>query len=252
MIAVVGGTGTVGSRAVERLSGGGREVLVLSRNAPDRIPDGVTHRSFDLTSDDPAPVLSGIDVLLDLANSTSRPGKVLLDGTASLLAACSEAGVGHYVGISIIGCEKVGLGYYRAKTRQEQLIRESPVPWSLLRASQFHELIGSLMLKASAFRLLPGGAVRLQPVAASEVGSRMAEIARAEPLNRFEQMAGPEVFTLGELARIWKQTTGSSALTLPIPLMGRTGRALRSGVLTDPGSTSAGVGFEAWLRSGGG
>lgn len=247
MIAVVGGTGTAGRPAVEALLAAGREVRILSRSSPESLPDGAEHRRLDLIRDDPAESLSGADVLLDLANSSSRPGKVLLDGTSRLLRACERAGIKHYVGISIVGCERVGLGYYKAKTRQEQLIRESPVESSLLRASQFHELVDGLMSVTARAGFVLSGEALLQPIASEAVGARLALIAQNPPLNGVEQITGPEVRTLTELADAWRQATGRAWFKLRLPLPGRTGRALKDGVLTDAAASTPGVGFSEWL-----
>jgi len=249
VIAVVGGTGMAGSETVRSLCAAGQDVVVLSRNTPEALPTGAGHVKFDLTSDDPASVLADVDVLVDLANSSTRPERVILDGTSRLLDACAEVGVGHYVGISIVGCESVGIGYYRAKVRQEELIRQSPVPWSLLWATQFHELLDGLMARTAALRLLPGGSSKFQPVAASEVGSRLAGIARGPALNASDQIAGPEVATLGELSRTWRAARRRRCAIAPLPLIGGTGRALKSGALTAPGAATGGPGFGAWLEA---
>jgi uncharacterized protein YbjT (DUF2867 family) len=249
MIAVVGGTGTVGTAAVRELAAAGLQVRVLSRNAPEQLPAGATHLGFDLAGDDHGSALAGVDVVLDLANSSTRPGRVLLEGTSGLLDACHESGVGHYVGISIVGCEQVGLGYYKAKARQEELIRNSPVPWSLLRASQFHELLDSLMSGAAKLRLLPGGDARFQPIAAAEVGKRLAGIARKPPTLAAEQITGPEIMSLRELARVWQEVSERRCVTVPLPLPGRTGRAIRDGAFTDEAASVAGPGFRQWLET---
>lgn len=248
MIAVVGGTGTIGSRVVEELTRSGQEVLVLSRRTPDQLPPGATHQRFDMTADEPAPLLAGSKVLVDLANNSSRPKGVLLEGTSRLLDTCAVSGIGHYVGISIVGCDQLDLAYYKAKARQEELIRNSPVPWSLLQATQFHELIDGLMAGAARIGLLPAGRAKLQPVASAEVGARLCQLALTEPLEASERLVGPEVSTLGELAATWKAVNGRRCLELPLPLAGRIGRDLRNGVLTDPTAPAAGPGFEQWLR----
>jgi uncharacterized protein YbjT (DUF2867 family) len=252
MIAVVGGTGTVGARAVEKLAEAGVEVRILSRNAPDTLPPGATHVNFDMTADDPAAHLAGVDALVDLANSSSRPKRLLVEGTSRLLEACATSGTGHYVGISIVGCDQVGLGYYRAKARQEELIRTGPVPWSLLQTTQFHELIDRLMTTSARLGMLPAGSIRLQPVASAEVGDRLCQMALAGPRGGSERLVGPEVSTLGELATTWKSEYGRRLLTVPLPAPGRTGRSLREGAFTDPDAPTAGPSFAQWLDQPGG
>jgi uncharacterized protein YbjT (DUF2867 family) len=233
---------------VQQLGAGGRQTLVLSRRAPADLPPGATHKSFDMTRDDPTTLLQGVDVVVDLANSSSRPQKVLLEGTSRLLRACAELDTGHFVGISIVGCERVGLGYYKAKTRQEELIRSSDLPWSLLKATQFHEFLDGIFRSSARLAVLPAGETRLQPVAAADVGSRLCQIALSDPVGGETRLVGPEISTLGELAASWKAATASRGIRLPLPLPGRTGRELRQGALTDPGAPSAGPGFARWLE----
>ena len=253
MIAVVGGTGTLGSAVVDELVARGEPVRVLSRNRPENMAAGVDHVRFDLASEDgglpggPVSALEGTDTVIDAANNPVRPGPVMLDGSRRLIAACGPAGVAHFVGVSIVGCEQVALGYYRAKALQEQAVRESPVGWSLLRATQFHELIDSLFSSAARFRLLPGGRAPLQPVAAKVAAAELASIATGSPLNGGHQIAGRDQLTLGRMAELWKDATGRSAITVPVPLVGRSGKAIAAGAFTDQSAAGSGPGFEDWL-----
>ena len=253
MIAVVGGTGTLGSALVSELLERGEQVRILSRRQPTSLAPDCEHLSLDLSSNDGgragglASALEGVTTVVDAANNATRPGPVMLDGSEQLIAACGVAGVGHFVGISIVGCEKVGLGYYKAKARQEQLVRESPVPWSLLRATQFHELVESAFASSARFRLLPGGSAALQPIAAESAAAALASIALDEPLRDARQIAGPQICTLGELAGQWKRATGGRGAVLPLPMIGRTGRALAAGAFTLPSKTGSGPDFETWL-----
>src|SRR5439155_1603677 len=116
--------------------------------------------------------LDDADVVVDAMNS-SKPG-VLLPATRALLDAAHTAGVGHYVGISIVGIERVPLGYYRAKLQQEEAIKAGPVAWSLLRATQFHSLIAALLAAADRFRVTPLPSARVQPVDPREVARELA------------------------------------------------------------------------------
>lgn len=247
-IAVIGGTGTLGSVLVGGLAGAGHDVSALSRN-PRALPPGVERRSIDLTDGrglDAA--LDGIEVVVDTSNSSPRDAApVLVEGTGRLLRACAAAGVRHYVGVSIVGCDRVPTAYYGVKVEQEQAIAAASVPWSLLRATQFHPLIAWAFKWAGRFGVVPAGAARLQPVDVGVVAARLAEIAVAEPGGRLGDLAGPEVLTLSELARTWRRA-GHRALPLPIPLRPRVGRPLREGALTDPGAAAGGPTFAEWLE----
>ncbi len=247
-IAVVGGTGTLGSVLTGELAGAGHDVLALSRNARP-LPPGAEHRSIDLTSGAGlGAALAGIEVVVDASNSGPRDAApVLVDGTGRLLQASAAAGVGHYVGISIVGCDRVPIAYYDVKVEQEKAIAAGPLPWSLVRATQFHTLIAWAFGQMGRFGVVPTGAARLQPVDAGIVAARLAEVAVAEPAGRLGDIAGPEVLTLSQLARTWRHA-GHRALPLRAPLPRRIGRPLREGALTDPGAAAGGATFAEWLE----
>lgn len=242
-IAIVGGTGTLGAHVVSELSGRGHQVRVLSRSSKE-FP-------VDLTSGDGlAAALEGCAAVVDASNATSprRAARVLVEGSRRLLVAEREAGVGHHVCVSIIGCDRVPMGYYRVKTQQERVVQSGPVPWSLVRATQFHELVAAALTAASRFRVLPVPGMRLQTVAAAEVAGAVADIAQGEPARAQVQVAGPQITTAAELARTWKAATGHSAIMIPVPVPGKLGRALRDGSLTAENPDIRGiVTFADWL-----
>lgn len=260
-VAVVGGTGQLGKPLVAALASRGDEVLVLSRSAPRKLPDGASHRRLDLTEepkpsaagagdDGLAEALAGIEVVVDASNSNPRrAGPVLVDGTKRLLRAGREAGVRHHVGISIVGCDRVPIAYYKVKVEHEEAIAAGEVPWSLLRASQFHSLIAWAFAQAGRFRVVPTGKARLQPIDAQLVAERLAAVAHAEPAGRLPDMAGPQPQTLSELAASWRRA-GHRGLPLRLPMIGRIGRPLREGALCDPNAAADGPTFEEWLSRG--
>lgn len=247
-IAVVGGTGTLGSVLTGELAGSGHDVLALSRN-PRALPPGAEHRSIDLTGGaglDGA--LAGVEVVVDASNSGPRnAAPVLVEGTGRLLRASAAAGVRHYVGISIVGCDRVPTAYYDVKVEQEKTIAAGQVPWSLLRATQFHTLIAWTFGRIGRLGVVPSGDARLQPVDVGVVAARMAVVAVAEPAGRLGDVAGPEVLTLSELAQAWRRA-GHRTIPLRIPLPRRIGRPLREGALTDPGAAAGGATFAEWLE----
>lgn len=251
-IAVVGGTGSLGKPVVAALVARGDEVLVLTRNAPKRLPDGASHRQIDLTEDEGlAEALDGVEAVVNAANTKSQrnAAPVMVEGTKRLLRAGAAAGARHYVGISILGCDRVPIPYYKVKIAEEEAIADGEMPWSLLRATQFHDLIGWAFEGAGRLRLVPTGSVRLQPIDVSVVADRLAEIAHAEPAGRLPDMAGPRVETLSELASAWRRA-GHRGLPLRIPAVGRIGRPLREGALCDPDAAAGGRTFEEWLARG--
>jgi len=248
-IAVTGGTGALGAPIVAELAARGDDVLVLSRKPPHKLPQGASHRRVDLTDGAGlAEALAGVEVVVDASNASPRDaGPVLVEGTQRLLRAGAAAGVRHHLGISIVGCDRVPTGYYKVKVRQEEAIAAGPVPWSLLRATQFHSLLAWAFGEAARFRLRPTGNARLQPVDAAVVAGRLAEATRLDPAGRLPDLAGPEVRTLGELSAAWRRAKGCAALPLRIPSVGKIGRPAGEGALCNPDAAGGGSTFEQWL-----
>jgi uncharacterized protein YbjT (DUF2867 family) len=243
-IAIVGGTGTLGKHIVTALAQRGHEVRVLSRSSPDFPVDLVSGKGLDAA-------LDGCAAVVDASNASSpkRAAQVLVEGTRRLLTAEQQAGVRHHVCISIVGCDQVPMGYYRVKTEQEQVVEHSPVPASIVRATQFHELASAALAAAGRYRVLPVPRMRLQTVAAAEVAGVVADIADGEVRGRV-QVAGPQVVTARDLARTWQAVTGRSAVMLPLPLPGKIGRALRDGALTaDHADVLGTITFADWLAA---
>lgn len=251
-VAVVGGTGVLGRPLVAKLAERGDAVRVLSRTAPKKLPDGARHHRVDLTSGEGLDeALAGVEVVVDASNESPRnAGPVLVDGTERLLAVGRRAGVRHHVGVSIVGCDRVPTSYYEVKVRQEEAIAAGEVPWSLLRATQFHSLLAWALGQAGRARLMPTGSARLQPIEPAVVAARLADVAHAGPAGRLDDVAGPEVRTLTELARAWRRADGRAMLPLPIPMIGKVGRPLREGALCNPDAAAGGATFEQWLEDG--
>ncbi len=196
-IVVIGGTGLIGSKLVENLRKDGHEPLAAS---PDT---GVNA----LTGEGLAEALEGAKVVVDVANAPAWEDAAVLDffqtSSRNLLAAETAAGVGHHVTLSVVGADRLAAesGYMRAKVAQEELVKAGPVPYTIVRATQFFEFIGRIADSSS-----DGDTVRLspalvQPEAADDVASTLADVAVGAPLNDTVELAGPEAFRLDELAR---------------------------------------------------
>ncbi|HEY7325143.1 MAG TPA: NAD(P)H-binding protein [Streptosporangiaceae bacterium] len=242
-IAVVGGTGTLGRHVTLELSRRGHEVRVLSRHSPEYPVDLASGQGL-------AVALEGCGAVVDASNTQRHARPVMVEGSARLLAAEQQAGVGHHVCISIVGCDRVSMGYYRVKVDQERVVAQGPVPWTIVRATQFHELVSGLFTTAARYRVLPAPAMPLQPVAAAEVARVLADAAEADPRRGRISVAGPQVVSMRELARTWLSAAGRSAVLLPVPLPGSTGRALRTGALTAGHADVTGaITFAGWLAS---
>jgi uncharacterized protein YbjT (DUF2867 family) len=234
-IAIVGGTGTVGREAARVLAERGHAVRVLARHAPEHRVDLTTGEGLERA-------LAGVEVVVDASQGTR---KVLVDGTARLLRAELAAGVKHHVGVSIVGIDRVGGRYYRTKLAQEAEIARARVPWTVVRATQFHTLVARAFAASAKLGVLPSLSAPLQPVDPGEVGRVLADTAEAEPSFAITEFAGPEVVSVRELARRWRAATGSRALPVRLPAS----RSLRAGGLTSPGAPHGTVTFDAWLAA---
>jgi uncharacterized protein YbjT (DUF2867 family) len=253
-VAVIGGTGGLGSLVVAELAARGDAVRAVSRNAPaeGRLPAGVEHARADLASGDGVrAALDGVEVVLDASNERRRPRDVLVDGTLRLVAAGADAGVCHHVAISIVGCDRVPQPYYQAKVAQEQALASGTVPWSLLRATQFHTLPAGVFAAAARVRVLPKVRIPLQPIATAVVARRLAGLVHTEPAGRVADVAGPHVELLDELAAAWRAHHGRWLLPLRIPprALGKGAREMAEGKLTEPAAATDGPTFAQWLAA---
>jgi uncharacterized protein YbjT (DUF2867 family) len=241
--AVVGGTGTIGRRIAAALSRDGLEVRVLSRSA-DRYPVDLT------TGAGLEAALAGCDVVVDASNGPpSRNARaVLVEGSRRLLGIEARAGVGHHVCVSIVGIEDVPMRYYRLKLEQERVVESAAVPWTIVRSTQVHDLLGSMLTAAGRWHVLPAARAQFQPVDVDEAAAAIAAVATDAPRRARTTVAGPEVHDLRSLGRIWRKATGRYAIEIPIPLPGKLGRALRDGRLTCTNPDVRGTRtFAAWL-----
>ncbi|HEY2669459.1 MAG TPA: NAD(P)H-binding protein [Rugosimonospora sp.] len=244
-IAVVGGIGTLGRHAVEELRTRGHEVRVLSRTSEQYRVDLTTGEGLDAA-------LAGCDVVVDASNNSGRAAaRVLVEGSRRLLAAGHAAGVGHHVCVSIVGCDRMPIGYYRVKVDQERVVEAGPVPWTIVRATQFHELVAATFAAAGRWRVLPVPRAILQTVAVAEVARAVADVAEGPARRGRIAVAGPTATAARDLARTWRAVTGRRALLVPVPLPGRLGHSLRAGAATEPSPDVRGtVPFAAWLEAG--
>lgn len=197
-ITVVGASGLIGTRLSERLRRSGLEVTDASLSFG---VDTVTGKGLDAA-------IAGTDAVVDVTNAASFGDSAALDffraSTKNLLAAASEAGVGHYLALSVVGTPRlVESDYFRAKMVQENLIRASNRPYTILRSTQFYEFINGLIdigAQGDVFRLPPA---LMMPVAAAEVAAFLAELTLATPLGGIVEIGGPEQFGIDDVARVY-------------------------------------------------
>jgi uncharacterized protein YbjT (DUF2867 family) len=195
-IVIIGGSGLIGSKLVRNLREQGHQVV------PASPATGVN----TLTGEGLAEALEGAAVVVDVSNSPSFEDAAALKffqtSTGKLLDAEAAAGVGHHVALSVVGTDRLlASGYFRAKMAQETLIRESAIPYTIVRATQFYEFIGSIADAATAGRTVRLPPVLIQPMAADDVATAVGGIAVGAPVNGIVEVAGPQQFRLDELIR---------------------------------------------------
>jgi uncharacterized protein YbjT (DUF2867 family) len=242
-VVVIGGTGLIGSKLVEKLRASGHNVLAAS---PDT---GVN----TLTGEGLSAALEGTDVVVDVANAPVWDDAAVLDffQTTSRNVRDAEvaAGVKHHVALSVVGADRLPeSGYLRAKVAQEKTSEDGPVPYTILRATQFFEFIGRIAessAEGDTIRLAP---VFVQPEAAEDVAAALADIAVSAPVNGIVELGGPEQFRLDELAsRVLKANNDPRAVT-PDPHARYFGTELADHSLTpDSDARIAPTRFDDWL-----
>jgi uncharacterized protein YbjT (DUF2867 family) len=243
-IVVIGGTGLIGSKLVNKLGEHGHEAVAAS---PD---SGVN----TLTGEGLADVLQGADTVVDVSNSPSFEDAAVLNffttSTRNQLAAEKEAGVGHHVALSVVGTERLAeSGYFRAKIAQEKLIKESGVPYSVVHATQFFEFVKSIAQAATDGNTVRLSPALIQPMAAEDVATAVARTAVGSPQNATIEVAGPEQFGLDELIRRGLSFRGDPREVVTDPTARYFNAMLQDGELL-PGSeaTIYNTRFEEWLN----
>lgn len=247
-ILVTGGTGTLGRVVVERLVAAGHQARVLTRRANPPGKPGVRWHTGDLTSGvGLAEAVDGVGAIVHCASDPRHPGNDVT-GTRRLIEAASRTGSPHLVYISIVGVDRVPLGYYRAKWEVERVIEAAGLPWTILRATQFHDLVMMVAhaLAKSPVVPVPAG-VSDQPVDVREVAARLVDLATGPALGRVADLGGPEIRTLKDLFRSYLRATRRRRLLLPVALPGAAFRAARAGGHLAPAHADGRVTFEEFL-----
>jgi uncharacterized protein YbjT (DUF2867 family) len=249
-ILVTGGAGHLGRLVVQHLSAAGYRVRGMSRrSSPGADWPGAEWKQADLKTGTGIPrAVQGMEVIVHLAGKGTW--QVDFEGTRRLLEAAREALVSHVVFISVVGIEQVPWAGGKAKLASEDLLEHSGIPWSFLRATQFHYGIDSILhflTRLPLVALLPTD-FPLQPVDEDDVARRLCEIVQAGPSGRVPDMGGPQVYTSGELARVWLRQRDMRRAVIPLWLPGKTARALRHGGNTCPEQATGTVSWESWLQ----
>jgi uncharacterized protein YbjT (DUF2867 family) len=243
-VVVIGGTGLIGSRTVQKLKDKGHQALAA---APNTGIDTITGKGL-------AEALAGAEVVVDVSNSPSMDDRAAMDffqtSSRNLIAAEQDAGVDHHVALSVVGTDRLqDSGYFRAKQAQEQLVEASPVPFSLIHATQFFEFIRSIANGSTidgAVRLAP---VKFQPMAAEDVADAIVETALGEPSNRMTEIAGPETFRFDQAVARVLQYDGDSRKVIADASAPYYGVALSETTLVPgPGARIGRTRLDWWLK----
>ncbi|GLY13481.1 SDR family oxidoreductase [Kineosporia rhizophila] len=239
-IAVAGGTGTVGRHVADAVTERGHELVLLTRSAG---VDLVSGEGLDLT---------GVDVVVDVTSKMTQKaaeaqaffGAV----TRNLLAAEQVAGVRHHLVLSIVGIDTSPSAYYTGKLLQEKLVQAGEVPWTILRATQFHEFATQILgvIGVGPLHLIP--VMRNEPVAAREVAGHLLDLALKPAAGRVPDLGGPQEEKMVDMVRAYLKHTGRTGFVLPVPVPGASGKAMRNGTLvTGPGAVHGRQTYAQWL-----
>jgi uncharacterized protein YbjT (DUF2867 family) len=239
-IAVIGGTGLIGSQVVKDLKAAGHEAVPHSQSTGVDIISG---RGLD-------EAVAGADVVVNLTNSPTfdeASPAFFQTSMDNLLAAARKGGVGHFVILSIVGTDQVPeLDYYRAKALQENILAAGPVPYSIVRATQFMDFMDAVLSWTADGDSVRLPATPIQPIASKDVAGAVAEVAVGAPLNGIRNIAGPEIFPLDELGRITLSRKGDSRTVVTDPTAGMFA-AVKGDVLTDKNAHLAPTRYTDWL-----
>ena len=243
-IVIIGGTGLIGSKLVSRLREHGHTAVPAS---PDT---GVN----TLTGEGLTEVLTGANVVVDVSNSPSFEDAAVLKffqtSTGNLVAAEAAAGVGHHVALSIVGCDRApASGYLRAKVAQEKLIRNSSIPYSIVRATQFFEFFTRIADEATMGKTVRIPPVLFQPMAADDVADAVCDVAMGSPLKGMIEVAGPQQFRFDEFIRLGLEARHDSREVVADPHARYFGTELSERTLVPDTNARLGeVRFEEWLN----
>ena len=243
-ILVTGGSGSLGSRVVNRLRDAGHEVRALSRSGRPG-----TVRGDLMTGEGLDEAVEGVDVIVHCASSPTKTRQIDVEGTERLLKAANRAGISNFVFISIVGVDRNPYyPYFRMKLEVEQMIEASPVPWTILRATQFHEFVLRFvqLLGRGPVALAPKGFL-FQPIDIGEVADRLTELALSGAAGRVPDVGGPEVKTFADFARTYFEFVSIKKMILEVPLPGKMARALRKGAQVCPDQRYGRITWEEYV-----
>ncbi|RJK97559.1 SDR family oxidoreductase [Vallicoccus soli] len=243
-VVVAGGTGRTGAEVVARLRAAGHEAVAAARSTGVDV----------VTGDGLARALAGARVVVDATGTTAgqpeEPLRLFEGGARNLARAARDAGVAHHLVLSVVGADALpDSPYLRAKLAQEDVVRGAGTPWTVLRATQFHEFVGTVVEGAYDGRVVRVSAARMQPVAVDEVADLLAGLAVGAPAGLVE-LGGPQALPVGDLAARWLAAHGDPREVVVDPAARYAGAVLQdASLLPGPGARTGTTTFAQWLRT---
>ncbi|MFJ1745528.1 SDR family oxidoreductase [Streptomyces sp. NPDC088116] len=239
-IAVIGGTGLIGAQVVKNLNAAGHEAVPHSKSGGVDV----------ITGQGVGEAVAGADVVVNLTNSPTfdeASPAFFQTSMDNLLAAARKGGAGHFVILSIVGTDLVPeLDYYRAKALQEKILAAGPIPYSIVRATQFMEFMDAVLSWTADADTVRLPATPIQPIASKDVAATVAEVAAGAPLNGIRNIAGPDIFTLDELGRVTLSHQGDRRTVVTDSTAGMFA-VVKGDVLTDKDARLARTRYTDWL-----
>jgi uncharacterized protein YbjT (DUF2867 family) len=248
-ILVTGGTGTLGRLVTPLIRNAGRRIRILSRHTHPS-DDGLEFVTGDLaTGEGVESAVDGVDTIVHLAGGPKGDD----EKAANLVRAASSVGAPHVVYISVVGADRIPVdsavdramfGYFASKRAAEMIVANSGLPWTTLRATQFHDLVFAVAQQMTKLPVVPtASGFRCQPIDTGEVATRLVELALGQPSGLVPDVAGPRVYTMTELLRSYLRATQRRRLIVPVKLPGKAARAVRAGAIIAPDHA---VGRRSW------
>ncbi|WP_049941774.1 SDR family oxidoreductase [Haloterrigena turkmenica] len=249
---LTGATGTLGRALRPRLRDAGHDVVAASRSPPSTDRADVEWVRTDFAAETGIrDAVSDVDVVVHAATAPRGDTEsVDVRGTERLLVAAADAGVSNFVYVSIVGVDEIPYSYYEHKLTAERIVAESPVPSTIVRATQFHSFVHDILETIARVPIwpLPTG-IRLQPIDVGEAAAAIADYATPEAAGRAPDVGGPEILTVRELAETYREVRGLRRPIVRLPLPGEVAAGFRSGAACCPDRTVGTTTWGTWLES---
>jgi uncharacterized protein YbjT (DUF2867 family) len=247
---VTGATGTLGGEVLVAARSAGLGVRGMSRRVLSDTTRAVEWVEGDLaTGHGLDEALRGVDAVVHTASDSRHGDEVDVNGTQRLVEAARKANIRHIVFVSIVGVDEIPFGYFKQKLKAEQIVTSGAVPFSILRATQFHSFVDQLIGKAARLPFviaLPAGFV-VQSVAVSEVAERVMRCVAQGPKGRVPDFGGPDVMPLKDAAQLWREARHVNKRIVPVPVPGAVAAAFRAGKHTTPRGERGTISWAEWL-----